>query len=371
LWIKNLKLKNFRNYERLNIDFSNSFNIIYGDNAQGKTNIIEAIFLCASGRSHRTSRDYEMLRNGTGGFEVNLLLRKSSDEVEINIFFNNEERKRIKINEIAVRKTGDLMGHLNAVIFSPEDLMIIKQGPAERRRFIDITLSQMKPAYFYELQQYARILFQRNTMLKKAVSERIDENMLDVWDRHIAKTGSKIITERINLIKRLDVLAGLRHEKLTNRGESLNIFYKPSIAFDKDSTSEDIEAAFRKTLYRNRQEELRKGATLAGPHRDDIDILLNGDNTKIYGSQGQQRTSVLSVKLAEIDLIKEEIGEFPVLLLDDVLSELDGRRKEYLLDSINGLQAFITCTDKKFYNKKKEDAAFFYVNAGRINAEES
>lgn len=371
MWIKNLKLKNFRNYERLNIDFSNSFNIIYGDNAQGKTNIIEAIFLCASGRSHRTSRDYEMIRNGTGGFEVKVLLRKNSNEEEIAILYNNEERKRIKINEIAARKTGDLMGHLNAVIFSPEDLMIIKQGPAERRRFIDITLSQMKPAYFYELQQYARILFQRNTLLKKAFGERIDENMLDVWDGHIAKTGAKIISERISLIKKLDALAGLRHKKLTNQGESLNMFYKPSIAFDKNSTIEDIEIAFRKTLYKNRQEELRKGATLAGPHRDDIDISLNGENTKIYGSQGQQRTSVLSVKLAEIDLIKEEIGEVPVLLLDDVLSELDGRRKEYLLDSIDGLQAFITCTDKKFYNKERKDAAFFYVNAGRINMEKA
>jgi DNA replication and repair protein RecF len=370
LWIKNLKLKNFRNYKRLDISFSKNFNVIHGDNAQGKTNIIEAIFLCASGRSHRTSRDYEMVRNGTSGFEVNILLKKNSDEEEIRIFFNNEERKRIKINEIAVRKTGDLMGHLNAVIFSPEDLMIIKQGPAERRRFIDITLSQMKPAYFYELQQYTRIMFQRNTMLKMAIGKRINENMLDVWDRNIAKTGSKIISERMNLIKKLNALAGLRHKKLTNQEEFLNLFYKPSITFDKNSSVEDIEIAFRKTLFKNRQEELRKGATLAGPHRDDIDILINGKNIKIYGSQGQQRTSVLSVKLAEIDLIKEEIGEFPVLLLDDVLSELDGRRKEYLLDSINELQAFITCTDKNFYKKKNKHAAFFYVNAGRINVEE-
>jgi DNA replication and repair protein RecF len=370
LWIKNLKLKNFRNYERLEINFSNNFNIIYGDNAQGKTNIIEAIFLCASGRSHRTPRDFEMIRNGTDRFEVSVVLRKNSDEEEISILFGNEERKRIKINEVPLRKTGDLMGHLNAVIFSPEDLMVIKQGPAERRRFIDITLSQMKPAYFYELQQYNRIMFQRNTLLKKAESGRIDENMLDVWDRHIAKTGSKIIYERIGLIKRLDALAAKRHEKLTNYAESLNLFYKPSLAFDENSTAEDIEAAFKNTLYKNRREEHRRGATSTGPHRDDIDILINGKNTKIYGSQGQQRTSVLSVKLAEIDLIKEEIGEYPVLLLDDVLSELDGRRKEYLLDSIDGLQTFITCTDREFYDKEKKEAAFFYVNAGRVNPEE-
>lgn len=369
MWIKRLKLKNFRNYDMMNINFSNKLNIIHGDNAQGKTNIIEAIFLCASGRSHRTPRDQEMMRTGAECFEVNMILSKNSSEEEIDILYNNKERKRIKINEITVKKTGDLMGHLNAVIFSPEDLMIIKQGPAERRRFIDITISQMKPAYFYELQQYAKIMFQRNTTLKNADSERIDENMLDVWDRHIARTGAKIISERMSLIKRLDSFAGLRHEKLTNHSELLNLLYKPSIAFNKNAAIEDIEAAFKRTLYKNRQEELRRGATLAGPHRDDIDILLNGENTKTYGSQGQQRTSVLSIKLAEIDLIREETGEFPVLLLDDVLSELDERRKEYLMDSIDGLQAFITCTDKKIYNNEKKDAVFFYVNEGRIDTE--
>ncbi|MGE5612788.1 MAG: DNA replication/repair protein RecF [Bacillota bacterium] len=369
MWIKNLRLKDFRNYGVLDINFSDKFNIIHGDNAQGKTNIIEAMFLCSSGRSHRTSRDQEMVRNGTSGFEVAILLRKSDSEEEIGVSFTPEEKKRIRINGIKMKKIGSLMGHLNAVMFSPEDLMIIKQGPAERRRFIDIAISQIKPAYFYELQQYARILFQRNTMLREAIDKRIDENMLDVWDVHLAKTGAKIIAERMSLIKRLDDFARLRHGQLTNHGEKLELIYKPSINIDKNSKIEDIEDLFSETICRNRKEELRKGTTAAGPHRDDIDILLNGENTKVYGSQGQQRTSILSVKLGEIDLIKEEIGEFPVLLLDDVLSELDAKRKEYLMDSVDGLQVFITCTDRKFYSRDKKGAVFFHVRAGKVDTE--
>ncbi len=364
--IRNLKLKNFRNYDRLDMDFSDSFNIIYGNNAQGKTNIIEAVFLCASGRSHRTSKDQELLKSGEPEFEIRLQFVKETINEEIRINFNNEERKKIKINDIPVKKMGDLMGHLNAVIFSPEDLFIIKQGPAERRRFIDITLSQLRPSYFYDLQQYAKILFQRNSLLKRITVQRNLEDTLEVWNKHLVKTGSRIVKARRKFIGDLCGFASARHEKLTNHEEKLQLKYSPSFELFDESKDEEIEKIFYDTVERNKDNEIRRGTTVVGPHRDDIDIILNGESTKVYGSQGQQRTAVLSMKLAEIDLMKEESGDFPVLLLDDVLSELDDRRKEYLLENISGLQTFITCTDLNFYRMEGPAASIFHIDNGSI-----
>lgn len=364
--IKNLKLRDFRNYASLNIDFAEAFNIIYGNNAQGKTNIIEAIFLCASGRSHRTSKDNELLKYGAAGFDIKLLFEKDSIQEEIEVAYNCEERKKIRINEIQLKKIGDLMGHLNAIAFSPEDLLLIKQGPAERRRFADITLSQLRPSYFYDLQQYAKILYQRNTLLKNIIQRKELEDTLDIWNRHLVKTGARIMKARINFVAKLDTLAKKRHEKLTNYEENLNLKYSPSFEFKNGCTDMELEETFANLLERNKRREIQKGSSLFGPHKDDIDIVLNGESAKIYGSQGQQRTSVLSMKLAEIDLMKEESGDYPVLLLDDVLSELDDRRKEYLLDSIEGLQTFITCTDRRFFKRSTEAADFFYVESGNV-----
>ena len=364
--IKSIKLRDFRNYSRLDVNFAESFNIIYGNNAQGKTNIIEAIFLCASGRSQRTSRDDELIRNDASGFEIKLVMTKNGAEEEIHITFSKEERKKIRINEIPIRKIGDLMGHLNAVIFSPEDLLIIKQGPSERRRFIDITLSQLRPSYFYDLQQYSKILFQRNCLLKKIVVNRGLEDTLDVWNKHLVKTGSRIMRARNSFVSTLNNFAEARHNKLTNNEEKLQLKYNPSFEINIGSNDVDIDKEFYTLLTRCKMKEIMKGTTLFGPHRDDLDIILNGESTKIYGSQGQQRTSVLSMKLAEIDLMKEESGEIPVLLLDDVLSELDDKRKEYLLDSIDGVQTFITCTDKRFFSRSSEDTAFLYIENGSL-----
>jgi DNA replication and repair protein RecF len=348
------------------MDFSDSFNIIYGNNAQGKTNIIEAVFLCASGRSHRTSKDLELLKNGETEFEIRLQFTKETIDEEIRINFTNEERKKIRINEIPVKKIGDLMGHLNAVIFSPEDLFIIKQGPAERRRFIDITLSQLRPSYFYDLQQYAKILFQRNSLLKRITVQRSLEDTLEVWNKHLVKTGSRIMKVRRKFIGDLCGFASARHDKLTNNEEKLILEYSPSFEISNTCSDEEIEKKFFGTLEKNKDNEIRRGTTIVGPHRDDIDIILNGESTKVYGSQGQQRTSVLSMKLAEIDLMKEESGDFPVLLLDDVLSELDDRRKEFLLESISGLQTFITCTDLNFYKGENSVASVFHIDNGSI-----
>ncbi|NLK87821.1 MAG: DNA replication/repair protein RecF [Clostridiaceae bacterium] len=367
--IETLKLKNYRNYDNAEIEFSDTYNIIYGNNAQGKTNVIESIFLCATGRSHRTSRDSELLKYGSGFFEILLKYSKENADEEIHVLYSSDERKKISINEIPLKKIGGLMGHLNAVMFSPEDLLMIKQGPAERRRFMDMTLSQLRPSYFYDLQQYAKILFQRNNLLKNISTDKKLADTLEVWDHHLAKTGSRIMRSRKLFLSRLDTLSGLRHSRLTNNEESLKLNYSPSFEWQEIQDGDDLEEEFIKNIKKNRQKELLRGSTSIGPHRDDIDITLNGESTKIYASQGQQRTSVLSMKLAEIDLMKEETEESPVLLLDDVLSELDDRRKEYLLDNIEGIQAFITSTEKRFFTRSTENAKFFIVKQGKIKGE--
>lgn len=364
LHITALKLGNFRNYESLSIELARDYNIIYGDNAQGKTNIIESIFLCASGRSHRTSKDSDLIKTGNNGYFVKLQIIREERQYEIEIIFDKDEKKKIKVNEIAVKKLGDLMGHLNAVIFSPEDLYIIKEGPSERRRFLNMTLSQLKPSYFHDLQQYAKILLQRNMLLKEITTKRELLETLDVWNHHLVKTGSRIIKARDEFIKKLNTKARERHNKLTKNMELLKIEYVPSFNMEKADELREIEEIFGKNLEAAANKELYKCTTIYGPHRDDYDIILNGMSTKSYGSQGQQRTSVLSIKLSEIDIMKEETGEYPVLLLDDVLSELDNKRQEYLFENIEDIQTFITCTDKSFYKKSGVKERFFYISNG-------
>lgn len=364
--VKSLKLINFRNYKNLDIDFSKSTNIIYGNNAQGKTNIVESIYLCASGRSHRTSKDFELLKNSEASFYIKLTLNKFENEGQIEITYSPEERKKIKINELPIKRLADLMGHLNAVMFSPEDLQIIKQGPSERRRFVDITLSQLRPSYFYDLQQYSKILYQRNTLLKSIPERKELEETLTVWDKHLAKTGTRIMTGRYKFIKRLDGFAKQRHDLLTAGKENLLLKYAPSFEYDFSLSEKEVEEEILRLLAQNRRKEILKGISLIGPHRDDINIMLNGENTKVYASQGQQRTAVLSMKLAEIDLMKEESGDYPVLLLDDVLSELDDDRKKQLLDGIEGMQTFITCTDRGLFDRSFEDTRFYKVENGNV-----
>lgn len=363
--INRLKLRNFRNYESLSIDFEKDYNIIYGNNAQGKTNIIEAIFLCASGRSHRTSKDLELLKTGTPGYYIGLSLEKEEEVSEIEIHYAKDERKKISVNEIPLKKTGELMGRLNAIIFSPEDLLIIKEGPSERRRFLDITLSQLKPSYYFDLQQYARILFQRNSLLKEMVNKKELMSTIDIWNHHLIKTGSKIMSARREFIEKLHNKASFRHDRLTRGAEQLSIGYMPSFGIEKEDGIETIEKKFEYALKKAASREAFKGSTLYGPQRDDYDIVLNGMSTKIYGSQGQQRTSVLSLKLAEIDIMREETGEFPVLLLDDVLSELDNSRQEYLFENIESIQTFITCTDRSFFKRTGVNARFINIVSGK------
>ncbi|WP_242853142.1 DNA replication/repair protein RecF [Pseudobacteroides cellulosolvens] len=359
-------LKNYRNYSFLEASFNNGFNIIYGNNAQGKTNILEAIYLCTTGRSHRTNKDNELVKYGEDKYFVKVLFSKeerNDNSIEIN--YSKKEKKSILINEIAIKKIGNLMGQLNSVMFSPEDLQIIKEGPSERRRFIDIALSQLKPSYFYNLQQYLRILNQRNYLLKEIYLRKESITTLDVWNQSLAETGSKIIAERIKFIKCLYKIAEKYHKNITNEKEKLEIKYISSIRIDPGR--DDIKNIFLKRLEEEKSKEIQKGTTLVGPQRDDLDILINGTSLKQYGSQGQQRTAILSLKLSELEIVKESSGEYPILLLDDVMSELDSKRREYLIENIKNIQTFITCTDKnEFIKGIDKETCFIKIENGKI-----
>lgn len=365
--VKYLKLLNFRNYGKLELEFENGFNILYGQNAQGKTNVLEAVFLCSSGRSHRTSKDQDIVKLGESEYGVKLLVGKKDTDTLIEIGYKKDEKKRVRINEIPAQKIGSLMGCLNTIMFSPEDLLIIKEGPHERRRFLDITISQLKPSYFYNLQQYAKILEQRNSLLKKLQYNEARADTLEVWNKSLAEVGSKIMNTRMEFIKRLNDKVDDCHGRLTAGNEKLDIGYAPSIEINEGNGTGEIEESFIKTLERAYRKEIEKGTTMYGPQRDDFDIMLNGISLKMYGSQGQQRTAVLSVKLSELEIMKEETGENPILLLDDVLSELDSKRQQYLFDNLDNIQTFITCTESTFFNGRiKGESGFYYVEKGMV-----
>lgn len=367
MFVESIKLINYRNYKNININFERGINVVYGNNAQGKTNILEAIFLCASGRSHRTSKDVELIELGEKGFYVKLSYEKENSKSLIEIGCERDSKKKIRVNEIPVRRIGDLIGNFNAVIFSPEDLMIIKEGPSERRRFMDITISQLKPSYFYDLQQYSKVLQQRNTLLKEIEKKKNLIDTLEIWNNNLVSIGSRIIKVRNEFIERLAVIAERKHRGLTHDKEKLELKYSPSFDIEKSLNVKEIEEIFYKVLKQSERKELIRGTTLYGPHRDDYDIFLDEINIKLYGSQGQQRTAILSVKLSEIEIMKEETGETPVLLLDDVMSELDGKRQEVLLSSLKNIQTFVSCTDKSIFTEKMQvNTFFYYVKMGYV-----
>lgn len=364
MYIEQLELENFRNYKRIKTSFSKNINIIYGENAQGKTNIIEALFLCAAGRSHRTSKDRELININSSRFKVKLIVIDSSKKKEIEYSYESG-KKQILINEIPIKRMAELMGNLLAVIFSPEDILIVKEGPSLRRRFMDITISQLKPSYFYNLQQYNKILNQRNNLLKEAQEKKSLLDTLDIWDEKIAWVGAEIIIERKKFIERLCKISKKKHYNLTDNCEELDIKYKTFLDEIDVENKESVKNKFVEEILKNRRTELKRCVTIAGPHRDDFDIIVNGLPLKNFGSQGQQRTAVLSLKLSEIDIIKDETDEYPILLLDDVMSELDNKRKSYLFNNLKNMQTFITSTEKGYF-KESQYISFYKVKCGEI-----
>ena len=355
--IKSIELQNFRNYEDLNISFDEETNIFYGDNAQGKTNILEAAYLSGTTKSHKCSKDKEMIRFGEQESHIRTVVVKKDKEYQIDMHLKNNRSKGIAINKVPIKKASELFGILNMVFFSPEDLNIIKNGPAERRRFLDSELCQLDKIYLSDLTTYNKILNQRNKLLKDMVYRPDLKDTLPVWDMQLVETGRKIIRRRKQFVDELNEIVHDIHYRISGEKEDLLLQYEPSI--------EDI--FFEDELSRVKERDMRQCMTSVGPHRDDLLFSIGEVDIRKFGSQGQQRTSALSLKLSEIELVKRSIHDTPVLLLDDVLSELDSNRQNYLLNSIHDTQTLITCTGlDEFVKNRFQINKIFKVVQGTV-----
>ena len=355
--IKSIELTNFRNYESLNLEFDKGTNILYGDNAQGKTNVLEAIYLSSITKSHKGSKDQDIIRFGESEAHLRTYIEKDGDTYKVDMHLRKSGSKVIAVNGQKLKKAAGLLGLLNVVFFSPEDLSIIKNGPSERRRFIDMELCQLDSFYLYNLNNYNKIVNQRNKLLKDIYTNYSLKDTLDIWDSQLISYGSKIIERRVAFINKLNEIIFDIHKKLSGDKEEILIKYEPNVLI------EDFEIK----LKQNQEKDIKLKMTTVGPHRDDICIDVNGIDIRKFGSQGQQRTAALSLKLSEIELVKKITKDTPVLLLDDVLSELDSNRHKYLLDSIGNIQTIITCTGlDDFVNDRFEINKVFKVSNGRI-----
>ncbi len=357
MYVRKISLKNYRNIERLDLELKDGINIFYGQNAQGKTNLLESIYIGATGRSHRTHKDKELINFDENESHIRLEVQKNTIFDKIDIHLKNNSKKGIAINGIPINKLGELFGYLNVVIFSPEDLSLIKQGPQERRKFIDMELCQISNIYYYNLCQYYKILKQRNSLLKKLAKDNSLKDTLFIWDSQLVNFGCKIIKERCLFIEKLNSISQKIHKQITNNKEHLELKYKPSVLANE----------FKEKLEKNIEKDIFYTSTSYGPHKDDMLFFINNINARDFGSQGQQRTASLSTKLAEIQLIKEEKGILPVLLLDDVLSELDKDRQKFLIKNIKNLQVIITCTGVEDVLKNLDEKCnIFNVSNGKI-----
>lgn len=345
--VTRLQLENFRNYRELDINFSENLNVIYGNNGLGKTNILEALFICASGKSHRTNKDIELINYDQKNFSVKVSIEKDISN-DIQIIYNRDKQKIIKVNGLCVRKSGQLMGNLLAVLFSPEDMMLINDGPSHRRKFIDIAISQLKPSYYYDLQQYNKIVSQKIALLREIKRNPKNKESIEVWNTSIVEYGSKIIFARLNFIRKLAEIAKEKHMDITSQKECLSIEYLNSFEFEDILSIKvigDIKSTFSSVLAKNINKELDREQCLFGPHRDEISFILDGVDLKKYGSQGQKRTAVLASKISELEIMLLQTGRKPIFLLDDVLSELDKDRQYKLLEYAASVQTFITSVD--------------------------
>ena len=359
--IKSLKLKNYRNYDLLDLNFDPNTNILYGDNAQGKTNILEALYLSGTTKSHRGTKDRDIIQFGYDEYHIETIVEKRGICFQIDMHLKKNSPKGIAIDKIPIRKAGELFGIVHFVFFSPEDLNIIKEGPSGRRRFIDLELSQLDKIYLSNLSNYNRIINQRNSLLKDLYGQKNLMDTLDIWDMQMAAYGTKVLEARKNFIKQVNEIISDIHFKLTGGKERISISYEAS----------NGNMSLEEALKRYRERDMRMKSTTVGPHRDDICFTTDsGLDVRKFGSQGQQRTAALSLKMSEIELVKQVIKDTPVLLLDDVLSELDKHRQNYLLDSINNIQTIITCTGlDEFVNHRFSINKIFHIRNGHaVNA---
>lgn len=355
--IKSLELMNFRNYEFLELKFSEGTNILYGDNAQGKTNILEAIYLSATTKSHKGSKDRDIVNFNAEESHIRTYLDKEGTEYKVDMHLRKSKSKGIAVDGQKIKKAADLLGLLNVVFFSPEDLSIIKNGPAERRRFVDMELCQLDNFYLYNLNHYNKIVNQRNKLLKDIYFNPQLKETLNIWDSQLVSFGSKIIERRRIFTDQLNEIIYGIHRKLSGGKEELVIKYEPDVEI------EEFEARLRSS----QEKDIKLKQTSVGPHRDDFCFMTDNIDIRKFGSQGQQRTAALSLKLSEIELVKKLTKDTPVLLLDDVLSELDSNRQNYLLNSIGDIQTIISCTGlDEFVNNRFEIDKVFRVVEGTV-----
>lgn len=355
--IKSLELQDYRNYDTLNLAFDRGTNILYGDNAQGKTNILEAIYVSATTKSHKGSKDRDIVNFHKEEAHIRTFLEKEGVETRVDMHLRKSKSKGIAIDGQKIKKAADLLGICNVVFFSPEDLGIIKDGPAERRRFVDMELCQLDSFYLYNLNHYNKIVNQRNKLLKDLYFNPDLRDTLNIWDSQLVSFGSKVIERRRLFAEQLNEIIYDIHKRLSGDREEISVRYEPDVEIEE----------FEKKLQCSQEKDIKLKQTTVGPHRDDFSFLIEDVDIRKFGSQGQQRTAALSLKLSEIELVKKLTKDTPILLLDDVLSELDSNRQNYLLSSIKDIQTIITCTGlEEFVNNRFEINRVYKVTGGVV-----
>jgi DNA replication and repair protein RecF len=368
MFIKQLHLKNFRNYEQLEVQFENKVNVILGENAQGKTNVMESIYVLALAKSHRTTNDKDLIRWDTEYAKIGGRIQKNHGSLPMELIVS-KKGKKAKYNHIEQKKLSQYVGNMNVVMFAPEDLNLVKGSPQIRRRFIDMEIGQISPVYLHEVGQLNKILKQRNHYLKQMQTKKqTDETMLDILTEQFIQSATKIVRKRFEFLHLLQNRATPIHEGISRELEKLEIRYKPSVEVSEEQDLSKMINIYENKYNQVKQREIDRGVTLFGPQRDDLLFFVNDRDVQTFGSQGQQRTTALSIKLAEIELIHDEIGEYPILLLDDVLSELDHFRQSHLLNTIQGkVQTFVTTTSVEGIDHQTlKEASTFFVKDGNL-----
>ena len=368
MFIKQLHLKNFRNYEQLEVQFENKVNVILGENAQGKTNVMESIYVLALAKSHRTTNDKDLIRWDTEYAKIEGRIQKNHGSLPMELIVSKKGKKAI-YNHIEQKKLSQYVGNMNVVMFAPEDLNLVKGSPQIRRSFIDMEIGQISPVYLHEVGQLNKILKQRNHYLKQMqIKKQTDETMLDILTEQFIQSATKIVRKRFEFLHLLQNRATPIHEGISRELEKLKIRYKPSVEVSEEQDLTKMINIYENKYNQVKQREIDRGVTLFGPQRDDLLFFVNDRDVQTFGSQGQQRTTALSIKLAEIELIHDEIGEYPILLLDDVLSELDHFRQSHLLNTIQGkVQTFVTTTSVEGIDHQTlKEASTFFVQDGNL-----
>ena len=369
MYIRILSLTGFRNYETLNLESSSELNILVGRNAQGKSAILEAIYLLATSKSHRTSHDMDMIRLGDPSARVFAdVTRSYRNDVTLEVILSRSDKKSVRVNTVKHSKISDIVGQLNAVIFSNSDIEMVKGEPSRRRRFLNLEISQVSPQYVYALGRYKRVLDQRNNLLREIKMGNASAYGLEVWDKQLAAYGAAIIIRRAEFVGFLSDAAVYIYSSLTGHDEELGIVYKPSIEISPSDSEESITEKFAQILASKREIDTLRGTTHAGPHRDDINLTINNLSARDFASQGQQRTAAIALKLAEIDLIQNSMNESPVVLLDDIMAELDeGRRRRIFEATAGRCQTFVTTAHLEELDESIiKNGTVFEVKAGKV-----